>query len=325
MRMRLGRSCISACVLVGVAAFVRPAPAEAQGMNTPVSSDGSEVGSSQAELAAESHPFRGTGVLSQEDRAETFQGYVPSREEIQSLRAAASRIPQTESVLGVDTRMRVNPTTAYPQRATALITFTGGFCTGWFYGPDIVATAGHCVHSGGGGGAWRTNVRVWPGYNAGSAPYGSFPAQSLHSVTGWTVSGNEQYDYGAINLNGTPGNTVGWYGIWWQAANLLNEPTIVLGYPGDKSPSQSQWVSADKVRTQDTFQVFYKLDTAGGPSGSALWQDRPSGSAFCANGPCAYGIHAYGLHGGSPHSTHNHGVFIRQALYNNLVTWRNLP
>jgi glutamyl endopeptidase len=175
------------------------------------------------------------------------------------------------------------------------------------------------------GGAWRTNVRVWPAYNAGSAPYSSYPAQSLHSVVGWTNSSNEQYDYGGVNLNSTIGNTVGWYGIWWQTASLTNEPAIILGYPGDKSPARSQWVAADKTRVTSTRQVFYKVDSAGGQSGSAVWEDRPAGSSFCSNGPCTYGIHAYGLHGASPHSTHNHGTRITEPVFNNLVNWRNLP
>ena len=51
-------------------------------------------------------------------------------------------------------------------------------------------------------------------------------------MTGWTVSANEEYDYGAVKLNCTVGNTVGWFGI--TSADPTNFPSIVGGYPGDK-------------------------------------------------------------------------------------------
>lgn len=100
---------------------------------------------------------------------------------------------------------------------------------------------------------------------------------------------------------------------------------MIVGYPGDKSPAQSQWVGVDQVRVTQTYQVFYKTDTFPGTSGSAVWQDRPPGSAYCANGPCAYAIHGYGFHGTSPHSNHNHGTRITQSVFNNLITFRNMP
>jgi glutamyl endopeptidase len=273
------------------------------------------------EVGAKADPFPGTGVLSPEALAESNRGYLPSAAELRALRPAGAKIG-IETVIGVDTRLRTYAST-FPARATALITFDNGSCTGWFYGPNVVATAGHCVHTGGQRGSWRTNVRVWPGYDAGSRPYGSYSARWLASVTGWTQFADEQYDYGVIKLWTNVGNTVGWYGIWWQTASLDGLPSVIVGYPGDKSPTQSQWVGVDQVRVTQTNQVFYKTDTFNGMSGSAVWQDRPSGSAFCANGPCAYAIHTKGLHGAVPHSDHNHGTRITQPVYNNLVAWRN--
>lgn len=289
-----------------------------------VRSDGvtGEAGLISAE-AMSTEPFSGTGVLSAEAIAESNRGVIPTREQLRALRPAGAKIG-IETVIGLDTRMRTE-TLTYPATATALITFDGGYCTGWFYGPNIVATAGHCVHTGGPGGSWSTNVRVWPGYNAGSAPYGSYPAKWLGSVVGWTNHSLEQYDYGVVKLWTNVGYAVGWYGFWWQTASLNTLPAIILGYPGDKTPALSQWVSVDQVRVTQTNQVFYKNDTFHGMSGSAVWQDRPPGSSGCANGPCAYAIHTKPLHGTSPHSNHNHGTRITQSVYNNLIAFRNMP
>jgi glutamyl endopeptidase len=308
---------------VVVATFLAPVPAAADQMDTPMSNVGVIPATESATKLEGIVPFAGTGKLAPQDVVASTEGWTPSGDEIRGLPPGTGRIG-IESVLGVDTRIRTY-TTTYPARAIALITFTGGYCTGWFFGPNIVATAGHCVHSGGPGGSWMTNVRVYPGYNAGTAPYGSFAAKWLASVAGWTGSSNEQYDYGVIKLSSNVGNTVGWFGIWYQTASLTGLPSIIAGYPGDKSPLKSQWITADVVRVTQERQVFYKDDTFGGESGSPVWQDRPAGSASCSNGPCTYAIHGYGLHGSVPHSDHNHGARITQTVFNNLITWRNAP
>ena len=217
-----------------------------------------------------------------------------------------------EVILGPDTRQQLY-TTNYPARAVVLVTFSGGRCSGAMIGRDTVATAGHCVHSGGTSGSWRTNVRVYPGANGSSKPFGYCTARRLHSVTGWTRDRNEDYDYGAIKLNCTVGNTVGWFGL--TTANPLNLPSIVQGYPGDKP--LTQWASSDKVHTTSSRQIFYSNDTTGGMSGSAVWYDR--------NGPYMIGIHAYGTHGSGSHSLYNHGARIVSPVFNNLISWRNAP
>jgi glutamyl endopeptidase len=165
---------------------------------------------------------------------------------------------------------------------------------------------------------------VWPGYNAGGAPYGSYPAKWTASVTGWTTSGDERYDYGVIKLSTNVGNTVGWFGIWWQAASLNGLTSVIAGYPGDKLPEKSMWIAADEVRATQERQVFYKDDTFGGQSGSPVWQDRPPGSSFCT-GACVMAIHAYGLHGSAPHADNNHGTRLTETVITNLVNWRNAP
>lgn len=231
-------------------------------------------------------------------------------------RLAALPVPGNEGaaaevIIGPDTRERTY-TTTYPARAKVLVTFSAGRCSGTMISPDTVATAGHCVHSGGGG-AWQTNVVVYPGRDGASSPYGSCTAKRLYSVTGWTVSGSEEYDYGAIKLNCSVGNTTGWYGI--TTANPVNLPAVVQGYPGDKP--LEQWFSAGKVSAASTRQVFYLNDTVGGMSGSAVWYDR--------NGPYMIGIHAYGTHASGNHATYNHGTRIITAVFNNLVNWKDAP
>lgn len=123
-------------------------------MHTVVFSDG-RVGGTEALSAAElarsprTDPFRGGSSLSQDASAESLRGFIPSAGELRGLEPLVLGAPGAETIIDVDTRMRVADTRRYPAKATALITFDGGWCTGWFYRPNVVATAGHCVHTGG--------------------------------------------------------------------------------------------------------------------------------------------------------------------------------
>lgn len=317
-------------VLVAGASVVAAQPQEARwgGPHTPVSSDGS-VGTvsprteSQIDFA---ESFEGLGPVLEiagagfDETGAVLDGAAEVHESADDVwalwEAGTSPVGRITggSIIGADTRTRVNPTTVYPARAIALITFTGGSCTGWFISKDTVATAGHCVHSGKGG-TWKSNVRVYPGRNGSSSPYGSCTARRLHSVTGWTGSGDEKYDYGAIKLNCTIGNTVGWFGFFWQSASLTGLPATVAGYPDDKA--LQQWKSTGTISTTQTRQVFYKNDTRPGQSGAPVYYNRSG----C--GQCSMAIHAYGLHGSSPHSSNNHATRIIEAVFNNLVSWKN--
>jgi glutamyl endopeptidase len=318
------------CALIFVAAPLARAQ-EAAKLSDPqraVSSDGASFTASEyAQQVLGETGFEGTAAEGFASDAEAeFPRRTESAKEVWALwnsRPANGKVG-IESIIGADTRVLINPTTSYPARAVALITFNQNGssyrCTGWLYGKDVVATAGHCVHTGGPGGSWSTNVRVYPGRNGSSSPYGSCTAKRLYSVTGWINSSDERYDYGVVKLNCTIGNTVGWFGYWWQTATLTNLPTLISGYPGDKP--LTQWRSTDKVRVTQTLQLFYQNDTVGGMSGSPVYYNRPAGSASCT-GYCSMAIHAYGLHGSPPHSTNNHGTRIVQAVFNNLMAWKN--
>ncbi|GIJ43133.1 extracellular metalloprotease [Virgisporangium aliadipatigenens] len=291
-----------------------PAPAPALAADTPVSSDGAKVSPSPALglTAARGESGRvGTGP------GLTLNSTAPSGSSTTAL--------GTESIIGTDDRIRITPATSFPASAVVQITRNGNaHCTGWLYGPDIVATAGHCVNEGAGG-AWYTGLVVWPGRDGSSTPYGSCTVRQSWSVNGWIVDGNEEYDYGALKLNCTVGNSTGWFGYWWQSASLNGYSTLINGYPGDK-PFGQQWrgdyVSRTVVATTGN-QVFYTNDTIGGMSGSAVYQYRASGSSFCS-GYCSMAIHGYGVHGSSPH-TNNHAARITEARFNNLQAWKNAP
>lgn len=226
--------------------------------------------------------------------------------------------PVAETVHLPDDRVQITNTTIYPWRvhASLLITAADGSRwsgTGWFIGPHTLATAGHVVYIKNSGvpgrDGWVQSIQVMPGRNGTALPYGSVTSANFRSVTGWTNSGDENHDYGAIIIPTDLGSTTGWFGFGaWPDADLLKTTGNISGYPGDK-PSGTQWYDARGISSVNPLKVYYDIDTAGGQSGSAVYR--------VVNG-ARYGIaiHAYGG------ATTNSGTRITRPVYDNLVAWR---
>lgn len=308
-----------AAVALAATAAAQVEAAEAAQPHAMVVSNGKSVRAVEVRRTY-SPSYRGSATGGALDRLATFRAGAEGAAEMSSLlsKQAVTAPKGQESIIGADTRVLVNPTTTYPARATVLITFSAGRCTGWLINRNTVVTAGHCVHQGQGGSFYPTaSFRVYPGRNGGASPYGSCSARWLATVNGWTQSSDDRYDYGAIKLNCSIGNTTGWYGYFTTGSSLTGLPTIINGYPGDKP--LTQWRANDLVRVTQARRVFYQNDTIGGMSGSPVYYNRGG----C--GICSMAIHAYGTYNGPPFSTNNHGTRITQDVFNNLTSWRNAP
>lgn len=291
---------------------------------TIVASDGSIVPLAELARTGEiSLPFEGTGTVSS---AGNNAPPVPE-----------STAPLTgETVIGLDKRIAITATTSFPYRAIGLITMTVGgntaTCTGWLINKNTVVTAGHCVNAGGTGGvpgAAATNVRFQAGRSGASTPYGTCRGRKTFTTAGWRNNSDERYDYGAIKLDCTVGNTTGFFGYTSTSSGLVNVPNEVAGYPGDK-PNGTMWLARDCAGTRFSFlqcvvkagtadSIFYPNDTFGGMSGSPVFY------RFGPCYPCGMAIHTTGLHGSGPHSTFNHGTRINPTVFSFLNTVKNMP
>jgi glutamyl endopeptidase len=227
------------------------------------------------------------------------------------------------SVIGADDRFRVTPTTGYPARATVLIMRNGvQHCTGWMISKDTLLTAGQCLHTGGTDGTWYPGLTFTPGSDGGNAPYGTCTSRASYAFNGWLNSRDSNDDGGIVKLNCTVGNTVGWYGMWWQSASLNGQSTVVIGYPFNKG--LTQWASGGSILASETEKIYYQNDTTAGQVGSPVYWVRVDTAPFCT-GVCAMGIHTDGLTGTGNGASNNSGMRFTETKFNSIMALVNTP
>lgn len=200
-------------------------------------------------------------------------------------------IPHT--VIGDDDRVAVLSTQGFPARAIVQITFRKtpgslrrGMCSGAMIAPDMVLTAGHCVHGGTAGGLWYSDFVVIPGRNTLLKPFGTCKAVATYALRGWTEAMSQfsasDFDLGAIRLDCPVGQKTGWFGVRALGDEERGGLTTIQGYSGDKAPQGRQWRSDDAMRDLRLLKGFYQNDTEGGTSGAPVFKDGEF-SVFCVH------------------------------------------
>jgi V8-like Glu-specific endopeptidase len=183
----------------------------------------------------------------------------------------------------------VNNTSGYPNRAVVKIeaswdlnrngridsgeTWVG---TGNLVSEKHVLTAGHVIYdndpstSKSGFATW---VKVIPGLNGTSKPYGEVWATRLGVPSSWTT-GSTWSDLGMMTLGSSIGTTVGWFG--YSAPNLSAGSTVnMLHYPASEGfPGNRQYFSSGPINQVNSANYRYRetdIRSVGGSSGAGLY------------------------------------------------------
>jgi glutamyl endopeptidase len=238
-----------------------------------------------------------------------------------------------ESVIGADGRKKVADTTTYPARAIGQIEFGQDgaqyICTGWLIDKNSILTSGHCSFTPDGvTGNVIDYASFAPGRNRLVDPYSSCPVYEVFAPLAWRRDGSVKNDWSVMQLGtnnaGTVttcdvGTTVGWFGISWTAGDnaLTGDSATVQGYPGDKAFG-TQWTMSGTIFKSTKQMVYYKMDTAGGQSGSPIFD--PTG-ANCGGSPCGMAVHSYGVGLAGPGANANAGPRITQTSFTTITNY----
>jgi V8-like Glu-specific endopeptidase len=222
-----------------------------------------------------------------------------------------------EAVIGNDDRVRLadalTHTNPWRQICSLLIRASTGAAyvgTGWFIGPQVLATAGHCVFLQKEGG-WADTIEVAPGRSGAAEPYGRLTAHRFASVDGWLAGGSTDFDYGVIFLDDpVVGTSVGNFEVEAALDDEMARATArISGYPADKDNAQYQYYHERVLQRVTPTRLLYDIDTFGGQSGSPIWLQAEGSPAV------AVGIHTTGG------LTSNSGTRISEPVLDNFIRW----
>jgi glutamyl endopeptidase len=222
---------------------------------------------------------------------------------------------QQEIIIGGDDRQPIaDPTDTPWRRICALrITSKSGLTyvgTGWFIGPNALATAGHCVYLHDDGG-WPASIRVVPALNGTLESFGHDVGTTFRSTSGWVNDRDTGADYGVIQLDGSAlGDRVGWFSFGaYLDPDLETSDANIAGYPYDRDLATRQYFHARRITALSPTRLFYDIDTYGGQSGSPIWLN-------LGDERIAVGVHTTGS------KTSNSGTRITADVFANLKNWK---
>lgn len=178
---------------------------------------------------------------------------------------------------------------AYPYRTVGKLFFSINgvpyLCSASVIQSRVVATAGHCVHSGNLATGFYSDFVFVPAYRDGTAPFKAWNWRFVTTTYTW-ATGNDEVpnaaDYAMIEFDDQPvttggagvklGNVTGWLG--WQTNSLIPNHTSKLGYPCNLDACQKmQNVTSNSFQATEPNNVEYGSDARGGSSGGPWVQN----------------------------------------------------
>jgi TPR repeat protein/V8-like Glu-specific endopeptidase len=182
--------------------------------------------------------------------------------------------------------------------------------SGVMVGPRHVLTAGHNLYDHDRGG-WATEVIFAPGRNEDTYPFGDARGRKLLTFKEWVDPVNrdkDAYDLGLVILDSPLGDYTGWSGLLSGPVILFEGREMSLtGYPGNKGQGRYQttqmWTGRGEIESsmKRGEQFLYKMDTFGGQSGSALWDEKE--------------VVTFGIHSKEEKGKDNLGVRLSEAKF----------
>jgi len=263
--------------------------------------------------------------MPRQDQSPGFPGTLPSApSETFQRRGVRERAEiGIESLIGEDDRETVEDSHTLPWRMVCALAITGQSGgqipgTGWFAGPRTIITAGHCVFDEATLLGFALRIVATPGLNGGTRPFGEVTATRFRTLQQWKSNADPDFDIGAISLDTSLGNQVGFFAAASRPASELTlRLANVSGYPESPGNGVRQLHSRNRILGATSRRLVYETDTTRGQSGAPVWIVDVDGGE-----PFVVGVHTYGTErtpeGFAPA---NSGTLINAAILQQIRDW----
>jgi hypothetical protein len=161
---------------------------------------------------------------------------------------------------------------------------------------EVISTAGHCVWDNDHGYGWAKEIWVYPGHNPSENPYGYARGTYFASLSGWTSSGDHDYDVGLIRVTRAVGMLTGWFG-WvyggdcsWHTSTTYHNASYPAEYCGGSlhnGEDMYYWYGNFDSCPGNQLQ----MDTGGGHCFDTVWGGMSGSGAYYIDGSSRY-VHA---------------------------------
>lgn len=193
--------------------------------------------------------------------------------------ASAATVPQTRVIIGDDDRVQIMDTTVSPYQSIGYILANGHISTGTVIGKNTVVTAGHVGNSIGEEPSQDIDeVYFAPGRNDEEYPFGKFKIKAMYQLPDYIDNPGAESDLAVLILDTNEagesvGDLVTPMPIKVTGDIAIGTPLTTTGYPGDRVYG-TMWTNSGQVVKQTDSLIYYDMDTAGGQSGSPVYNDQ---------------------------------------------------
>lgn len=224
-------------------------------------------------------------------------------------------------IVGDDDRVQADETVA-PHSQVVALEMTDGenfwTCTGYLYGPNDVATAGHCIDPSGEPSMYIEGRVFFQLGTAGPGDPAEYCVPISHAVNGrWVDDEDPGWDYAALHLNCDAGAQYGYLGT-------VNDEDIegnyeATGYPATPptGPYGTQWSANGPFVNEMSRILQTNVDLTSGQSGGPVWRAHPE------LGNAAVGINIGQDNRWPDIEWANIAVHIGSGAFGDLMDWRD--
>ncbi len=184
-------------------------------------------------------------------------------------------------IIGKDNRKRVSvklSNSKFPYCGVGVVASTWptgkiGWATGWMFGPNDIATAGHAIYNKKEGG-YPSKIVFYPAQNGPIlAPQIGYKAINVFVPSKYRKGGkgSSAYDYGVFEVKSNIGKRYGYFG--WNSSISMGAALETVGYPFDKTKYE-MWKCYGKVMQVHKRYFSHSADAVKSQSGSPLFSPK---------------------------------------------------